>query len=222
MSTQNHVLLFSECEGNSPHECCCTFLFLDCCWVGCSVPPSKRLGWNAANTGTFTPLCIIAPEGGEVPATVVVVQRRYPTQVWGEVPGLRGKCRSSRAHAAALQAQESRSLQVRSEFGAVGVTGKRCGNSLQPAWGEGGKAGLPLWSGCALPGCRRVTGRGPASALQPTLWHRRSIQVCTLRTVLHQGKGLSSRTCTKSICMFNAPGCTQTCPGGRSMPVQMA
>ena len=113
-------------------------------------------------------------------------------------------------------------LQVWGVLGAVGGTGKRGGNSLQRAWGEGGKAGLPLWSGCALPGCRRVTGRGPASALPPPLWHRRSIQVCTLRTVLHQGKGLSSRTCTKSICMFNAPGCTQTCPGGRSMPVQMA
>ena len=86
------------------------------------MPTSTPLGWNAANTGSFTPLCIIAPEGGEVPATVVVVQRRYPTQVWGKVPGLGGKCRSSRAHAAALQAYEARTLQVRSDSGAAGMT----------------------------------------------------------------------------------------------------
>ena len=119
------------CESSSAYECRCTVFFPDYFWAGCSMPTSTRLGWNAANTGSFTPLCIIAPEGGEVPATVVVVQRRYPTQVWGEVPGLKGKCRSSRAHAAALQAYESRTLQVRSNCGAVGMTRTCCGKSLQ-------------------------------------------------------------------------------------------
>ena len=144
-----HPLLVRVCEGSSPRECRCTFSFLNYFWVGCSMPPNTRLGRNAANTGSFTPLCIIAPEGGEVPATVVVVQRRYPTQVWGEVPGLRGKCRSSRAHAAALQALESRTVQVRSACSvtALGMTMKRCSKSLQ-LLGRGARSDCPCGS-CA-------------------------------------------------------------------------
>ena len=139
----------------------------NCLWDGCSMPPSTRLGWSAANSGSFTPLCIIAPEGGEVPATVVVVQRRYPTQVWGEVPGLRGKCRSSRAHAAALQAHESRTVQVRSDCGAVGMTGKRCSRSLQ-LLSRGGKDWTPLWVGHALPRVQACHWQGTCQCLVET------------------------------------------------------
>ena len=120
------------------------FSFLDYFWVGCSMPRSTRLGWSAANLGSFTPLGIIAPEGGEVPATVVVVQRRYPTQVWGEVPGLRGKCRSSRAHAAALQAHESRTLQVRSDCSAIGMTRNAAASPCSCSVGGQGRNALVM------------------------------------------------------------------------------
>ena len=148
--SQDHLLV-RVCESSSAYECRCTGFFPDYFWAGCSMPTTTRLGWNAANTGSFTPLCIIAPEGGEVPATVVVVQRRYPTQVWGEVPGLKGKCRSSRAHAAALQAYESRTLQVRSDCGAVGMTRTCCGKSL-PLLKRGARSDCPCGVGVPCQG----------------------------------------------------------------------
>ena len=81
-----------------------------------------------------------------MPATVVVVQRRYPAQVWGEVPGLKGKCHGSRAHAAALQAYEPLTLQVRSDCDAVAHHRDHSSKSLQ------------LLSKGAGPDCPRLLG----------------------------------------------------------------
>ena len=78
---QNTKLTQSERDpGSKP-----VTVLLDCASSTCRVSQLAKLGWQKAQS-VLLPLHCVRPDGGLIPCTLIVVQRKYPMMVRERLP----------------------------------------------------------------------------------------------------------------------------------------
>lgn len=70
------------------------------------------MGWHKSQR-TFVPVHCLQPEGGPVPCTLLVVQRKYPLMMWERLPSGVPITRSQQAYRAAQNQYETQAANVR-------------------------------------------------------------------------------------------------------------
>lgn len=77
----------------------------------CRLSCSARLGWQSSNS-CYTPLHCVYPDGGAIPYTQLVVQRKYPAMIWEKLPSGVTRTHTPKAYQAAQSHYDIQAAKV--------------------------------------------------------------------------------------------------------------